>query len=98
MVESSYILSRLAACGVIVLAIAIASCLAIGSFSAAKPVRHDDWRRTANGWERSSKWPKALQRTPPAKHPSSHDARRSPARIDPHPAVLALMQLTASLA
>src|SRR5439155_24803819 len=69
MVKSSFILSLVNACGAIVLVAAIVSGLLIVPFHSVRPAKHDDWRRTASGWERASGW---LKRT------ETHTANKRP--------------------
>jgi hypothetical protein len=63
----------------------------------------DDWRRTANGWERTQSWssPSAwsLFQTKATSAPAKPLRRpaRSYTRLDTHPAALALVQLLASI-
>jgi len=62
------------------------------------PSRGDDWRRTANGWERALHWEVgastfSLQAT--SQKPGHSLAQ--PARVDSHPAVIALVELVFSL-
>jgi hypothetical protein len=84
--------------GAIVLMASVA-CLFLGwVFLAGPKLQPDDWRRTANGWERNSHWQASAAAS------DFRDSRVGPAtkgpragRIDTHPAVLALMQLVGAL-
>jgi len=77
-------------------AIVLLAGLIFVSQATAKPAA-DDWRRTAHGWERSSDWPKIARHRIEARQLQPLAAIHSTARIDVHPAALALFQLTASL-
>lgn len=63
----------------------------------------DDWRRTANGWERNHSWPTAISPAWRLFHinafasTTSRTQASSRPRLDTHPAVLALAQLFASI-
>jgi hypothetical protein len=73
-----------------VAALAAAGFLALGAPLHKQPSpRIDDWRRTANGWERQEQWPIST-------HIAVSQLRASPGPRTPmntHPAVLALGQL-----
>src|SRR5262245_15228089 len=92
------------------LLILFGSCLLTASRLTATPQANfsataDDWRRTANGWERIHAWPTAASRAWPlfsgrqqqtnTSATASHAATR-PSHLDTHPAALALAQLVAS--
>jgi hypothetical protein len=51
----------------------------------------DQWRRTANGWERKSDWQVSAIAYPSAVAPTARQ------RFDSHPAVLALVQVIGTL-
>jgi hypothetical protein len=71
--------------------------LCAGLFAAAigRPVKPiDDWRRTAHGWERTMTWARAHR---DAAILSFKQASDKQARLDTHPAALALFQLTAAM-
>src|SRR4029077_16866982 len=97
MVQSPHTRARIAAAGAIMLIGAALSCLSVGAFSSAAPSHHDDWRRTANGWERTASGPKTAAL--PAKNNASQPAtyREFHGRFDTHPAALALLQLVGAL-
>ena len=89
------------------LLILFAAYLLTSSHLTATPqVTTDDWRRTANGWERVHSWPTATSRSWPlfgihnekvsAPTVSPRAANRY-SRLDTHPAALALAQLLASV-
>jgi len=85
-----------ASVAIILLAAALAT-LTVGSFGSAPPTARDDWRRTANGWERAAAWPKAIA------HSAANLRSQAPGtpifhgRFDTHPAALALAELVGSL-
>jgi len=91
---------RLAAWGA--LALVISGCLVIG-FSAPDrslvkhDVQQDDWRRTANGWERISAWPTFTFDMAPRRPQPTPATPHAQHRFDTHPAVLALLQLVGVL-
>src|SRR5688572_25538602 len=72
----------------------VGACIIALVDSPARPSSADDWRRTATGWERASHW-----RSPAILITSDEPARHvsNSGRFDTHPAVIALLQLTATL-
>lgn len=89
------------------LLILFAAYLLTSSHLTATPqVTTDDWRRTANGWERVHSWPTATSRSwslfgirnEKVSAPTvSPRAVTRYSRLDTHPAALALAQLLASV-
>lgn len=82
----------------------------IATPQAAKPTKSvaaaDDWRRTANGWERTQSWPVAASRPwqlfaarhlPPTASPTAARVATRSSRLEMHPATLALAQLSVSI-
>jgi hypothetical protein len=88
---------RFAACMTIMLIAAVLGSLTIGSYGSAPGAARDDWRRTANGWERAAAWPKSIA------HSAANLRSQAPGkpifqgRFDTHPAALALAELVGSL-
>src|SRR5262245_42092092 len=94
---SSVFLSRFAALGAVALVATVVGSLAIGSLATSHATKQDDWRRTSNGWERASGWPRALRRPVANERANSAVPRPASSRFDMHPAALALAQLVATL-
>src|SRR5262245_3068574 len=89
--------TRLAAAGAIVLIGLALSCLSVGGFGSPPPVRHDDWRRTAHGWERSTAWQIPAVPRLNANQSQKPKNTANQTRFDTHPAALALLQLVGAL-
>jgi len=71
--------------------------LCAGLFAAAigRPLKSaGEWRRTAHGWERTIAW---SQTHSDAAKVGFHRSGEKRARLDTHPAALALFQLTAAM-
>ena len=81
--------------GGLAIAAAILGWLLINSSDSSVSNTHDDWRRTANGWERTTDWPRAAAAV--SKQPRIRARSQPSIRFDTHPAALALGQLTAIL-
>jgi len=90
-------LDRIATVGAIVLIAAVLSCLSIGASSSGRPLPHDDWRRTAGGWERATAWPKPAVQWTSNRQSKLAKNRLSNGRLDTHPAALALVQLAGAI-
>jgi hypothetical protein len=74
-------------------AAAMVACLFDLQLSGQTTAQHSDWRRTANGWERTDRWAVKPLALPLATHQAAVGTR-----LDPHPAAVALVQLVAVLA
>jgi len=90
-------ISGIAKCGVIALVLLglfMAGYLPTGGHVS----QGDDWRRTTNGWQRMSQWQIGIStaafEAPPV---IQANQRAETGRFDTHPAVLALLQLVATL-
>lgn len=81
---------------VLIAVIAGAIGLALLESPPPRPARSDDWRRTANGWERRSQWPDGFAAYSLATQPNRQRWGHS-TRFDTHPSVLALAQLVGVL-
>src|SRR5262245_49423542 len=94
---SSIFLSRFAALGAVALVATVVGSLAIGLLATSQPTKQDDWRRTSNGWERASSWPRGLRWRVANERVHRAVPLAASTRFDMHPAALALAQLVATL-
>src|SRR4051812_36174438 len=97
MVQSSFTFARTLTAAAIVLIGVILSCLSVGAVNDAGPASRDDWRRTANGWERATAWSKPVLAAARINQPHYAGYRTFRGRFDTHPAGLALLQLVGAL-
>ena len=95
----SFLSHRHLAAGVaMALIAAIVTCLTVSGSNSSDPAQHDNWRRTAHGWERTTAWPKPPPKPATNSRPQRPSFHASRSRFDTHPAGLALLQLAGSLA
>ncbi len=97
MTHSPSTLAGPATAGTIVLIGVVLSCLSVGTFQAAPSAHHDEWRRTAHGWERAAAWAKPASLSAKSNQPKRVSSSGFSGRFDTHPAALALVQLVGAL-
>jgi hypothetical protein len=76
---------------------AVIGCALVGWLHLSPPIRSgDEWRRTADGWERTGHWEQQSSAGSAFERPLNAERMGKKVRFDTHPAVLALFQLVAT--